>query len=156
MTEIVMYRTPTGSLAPADDVAREFVGQLKVGTPVRVKVARARSLAFHRKAFALFKLAFDTWDPAPGEYRGQPITKNFDRFRKDVTIMAGFYEPVFDAAGRARLVAESLSFSTMTEDRFQQVYRAVLGVVWNRILKGAGYRTEAEVERVVEELLRFE
>ena len=73
-----------------------------------------------------------------------------------MTIMAGFYEPVFDAAGRARLVAESLSFSTMTEDRFQQVYRAVLGVVWNRILKRAGYRTEAEVERVVEELLRFE
>ena len=39
---------------------------------------------------------------------------------------------------------------------FEQVFRAVLTVVWERVLKAAGYATEEEVERVVNELMRFE
>ena len=44
----------------------------------------------------------------------------------------------------------------MTEERFAKVFSAVLGVVWTNILQQAGYKTEAEVERVVNELIRFE
>ena len=55
-----------------------------------------------------------------------------------------------------RLEAESLSFASMDEDRFEQVYRAVLAVVWNRVLRAKGYASEEEVERIVNRLLEFE
>ena len=44
----------------------------------------------------------------------------------------------------------------MSEERFETVFRAVLTVVWNRELKAAGYASEEEVERVVNELMRFD
>jgi hypothetical protein len=108
--------------------------------------------------FALFKLAFDAWEPEgeENEYKGQPIAKDFDRFRKDITILAGFFHPVFNVRGETRLEAESLSFGSMSESRFGEVFKAVLNVVWERVLKRQVYQDEAHVERIIEELLRFE
>ena len=35
-----------------------------------------RNVKFHRKAFSLFKLAFDVWEPVtPLEYKGQPVER---------------------------------------------------------------------------------
>jgi hypothetical protein len=61
-----------------------------------------------------------------------------------------------NGSGELRLEAESLSFSSMDDERFEQVFRAVLTVVWDRVLKAAGYASEEEVERVVNELMRFD
>ena len=155
--EALLFRTPSGSLAPADDESRALIETLKIGAPVRAKLARARNLQFHRKVFALFKLAFDSWEPGDTkEYKGRHVEKNFDRFRKDLLILAGFYKATYNIKGDVRLEAESISFASMSEDRFQQVFKAVLNVVWKHVLQQAGYKSEADVERVVEELLRFE
>lgn len=153
----MLVKTPSGALAPADEAARELVGKLKTGQWVRATVRRARNVRFHRKAFALFKLAFDAWEPVtPLEYKGMPVAKDFDRFRKDMTILAGFYKPVFNAHGEIRLEPESLSFSAMDENRFETVFKAVLNAVWDRVLRAAGYASKADVERVINELMRFE
>jgi hypothetical protein len=155
--DMVLVKTPNGALAPADGEARAMIEKLKAGQGVRATLRRARNVRFHRKAFALFKLAFDTWKPVtPLEYQGLPVAKDFDRFRKDMTILAGFYKAVYNARGEVRLEAESLSFASMDEERFEQVYRAVLAVVWNRVLRAAGYASEEDVERVVNELMEFE
>ncbi len=157
MSDIVLVKTLNGALAPADAEASTFIEKLKAGQGVRATVRKARNVKFHRKAFALFKLAFEVWEPVtPLEYKGLPVAKDFDRFRKDMTILAGFYKPVYNVRGELRLEAESLSFSSMDEERFEQVFRAVLTVVWDRVLKAAGYASEEEVERVVNELMRFD
>lgn len=157
MSDMVLVKTPNGALAPADEDARALLDKLKAGQGVRATIRRARNVRFHRKAFALFKLAFDVWEPVePLEYKGVPVAKDFDRFRKDITIMAGFYKAVYNARGELRLEADSLSFASMDEDRFEQVFRAVLTVVWNRVMRHAGYESPEDVERVVNELMRFE
>lgn len=157
MTDLVLIKTPNGALAPADDDARAQIDKLKAGEGVRITMHRTRKLKFHRKGFALFKLAFDVWEPiTPLEYRGLPVAKDFDRFRKDMTILAGFYKPVYNVRGDLRLEAESLSFASMDETRFEKVYRALLTVIWNRVLRSVGYASEAEVERVIDELMRFD
>lgn len=157
MTDMVLVKTPGGALVPVDDEARAVIEKIKTGQGVRATIRRTRSVQFHRKAFALFKLAFDVWEPVtPLEYQGLPVAKDFDRFRKDMTILAGFYKAVYNARGEVRLEAESLSFATMDEERFCQVFRAVLSVVWNRVLKAVGYVSEEEVERVINELMRFD
>lgn len=155
--DIMLVKTPAGALAPVDGDARELIERLKAGQGVRATIRRARNIRFHRKAMALFRLAFDVWEPmTPLEYKGLPVAKDFERFRKDMVILAGFYKPVYNARGELRLEAESLSFSAMGEDRFEQVFRAVLNVVWSRVLRAAGYASTEDVEEVIEELLRFD
>jgi hypothetical protein len=157
VTDLVLIKTPNGALAPADEESRALIGRLKSGQGVRATIRRARNVRFHRLAFALFKLAFDAWEPmTPLEYQGHPVSKDFDRFRKDMTILAGFYRAVYNARGEVRLEAESLSFASMDEDRFEKVFRAVLSAVWNRVLRAKGYASEADVERVLAEFMRFE
>jgi len=155
--DLVLVKTPAGALAPADEDARAVVGKLKAGQGVRATLRRVRNVKFHNKAFALFKLAFDVWEPmTPLEYKGLPVAKDFERFRKDITILAGFYKSVYNVRGEVRLEAESLSFAAMGEERFEAVYRAVLTVVWNRVLRSAGYASPEDVEDVVNELMRFD
>jgi hypothetical protein len=152
-----MLKSPGGALIPASEEAGELLRKLKSGAPVFVEIKRIRNHGFHKKMFALFKLAFDVWEPeTPMDYKGQPVAKDFDRFRRDITILAGFFKAVYNARGEVRLEAESLSFASMTEERFAEVYRAVLTTVWNRVLQNAGYASKEEVDRVLDELLRFE
>lgn len=156
MTELVLTRTPSGSLAPADGPSAEFISKLKIGAGLRGEFKRQRNPKFHRKAFALFNMAFDLWDAPELEYRGQPVAKNFDRFRRDLTILAGHYEAATNLRGEVRLEAKSLSFGSMSEEEFAQVYAGILAVVWDRVLRSKGFGSSADVDRVVEELLRFE
>lgn len=156
MTELVLQKTPSGALAPADAATADFVARLKLGAGLKGDFKRQRNVRFHRKAMALFTIAFDLWDAPQLEYRGQPVAKSFNRFRKDLTILAGHYEAVTNLRGEVRLEAKSLSFSNMDDTEFETVYRDVLNVAWDRVLKGRGYLSAADVDRAVEELLRFE
>jgi hypothetical protein len=156
MSEILMIRNAFGTLVPFDEEAANEIKKIAVGDTVRVTIKRARNIAFHRKMFSLFKLAFDAWDAPRMEYKGQQVSKNFDRFRKDLTILAGHYTSSVNIKGDVRLEAASLSFAKMTDSEFSDVYRSILSVVWSRVMQHAGYKSEEELEKAVEELLRYE
>jgi hypothetical protein len=155
--KIEMIKSPSGSLIPASEDAAEMLRKIKSGSYVSAEVKFARNYKFLKKAFSLFKLAFDVWDPGDTlEYKGAQVQKSFDGFRKDITILSGFYKATYNVRGEVRLEAESLSFASMSEDRFELVYKSVLNVVWKRVMRQAGYGSIEEVDRVVEELLRYE
>lgn len=156
MSELMLTKTPTGALVPADAPSAEFIQRLKIGSGLRGEFKRQRNPRFHRKALALFKLAFDMWDAPELEYRGQPVAKKFDSFRRDLTILAGHYEAVTNLRGEVRLEAKSISFANMDESDFENVYSSILNVVWDRVLKAHGYASAAQVDHIVDELLRFE
>lgn len=156
MTACFFTRTPAGALAPADSASAEWIAKLKVGQGVRGEFTRARNLAQHRRMFALFNFSFDIWDAPELEYQGQPVLKDFDNFRRDITIIAGFYRPVTNFDGETRLDAESLAFHSMSEERFAKVYKAILTVVWERIFRAKAYESPKTVDAIVAELLRFE
>ena len=152
-----VIKSQTGMLSPASEEDACFLRKVKTGAVLSVEIKQTRNYKFLKKAFALFKLAFDVWEPVtPLEYKGLPVAKDFDRFRKDMIILAGFFKAVYNVRGELRLEADSLSFASMDEERFEQVFRAVLTVVWNRVLRAAGYDSEQEVERVINELARFD
>jgi hypothetical protein len=156
MTDLVLTKTPAGSLAPADGPSAEYIQKMKIGAGVRGEFKRQRNPRFHRKAFALFAFAYDLWDAPQLEYKGQPVAKNFDRFRRDLTIIAGHYEAATNLRGEVRLEAKSLSFGSMGEEEFGQVYKSILDVVFDRVLKSKGYTSAHEVDRIVDELARFD
>lgn len=111
---------------------------------------------FHRKYFALLKIAFDLWSetlPAQ-EYHGRSVLPDFDRFRRDVIIMSGFFRPVWNARGELRVEAESIAFGSMTEDRFEKLYSATINVILAKILPGKGL-TEQGLREWAARVLEF-
>lgn len=152
MTEIVLTKLPSGALAPADAQAAEFIAKLKLGGAVKAKVSQPRNYRFHKKLFALLNLAFESWEPEGKEYKGERVAKNFDQFRNDVTVLAGFYDTTVTLKGDVRLVAKSISFANMEQDDFDKLYNAVVNVLLARVLTKY---TRDDLDEVIERLMAF-
>lgn len=156
--KLSLVRVPNG-YAFADAESAKAAEKHRLGESVSATVVKPRSSKFQRKFFALLRLAFDYWEPSagdsPSEYKGVPIEKDFDRFRSDVTILCGFYTPVWNARGELRLEARSISFAEMEPEEFAQLYNTAIGVLMKLVMRAKGF-SEAELERAVDELLRFD
>lgn len=153
-----LVRVPNG-YAYADADSAKAGEKHKLGERVQASVVKPRSNKFQRKFFALLRFAFDYWEPeeggAPTEFRGIPVEKDFDRFRADVTILCGFYTPVWNARGEMRLEAQSIAFSEMEPDDFLRLYNTAIGVLMRLVMRSKGF-TERQLEQAVDELLRFD
>lgn len=139
-------------MIPVDQQALDFLAKLKTGAGVTVEIKRHRNPAFHRKFFALLNLAFDAWEPTVATYKGEPVGKNFDQFRNDVTVLAGHYEMAVNLRGETRLTAKSISFGNMKQDDFEALYSATVNVILAKILTNY---TRDDLDNVVEQVLRF-
>lgn len=150
-----MIKTPRGALVPADAESAEALAKVKVGQGVKVTYTRTRNIKFHRKFFALLKLAYDAWNPPPLMYRGKPIKTTFDQFRRQLTILAGYFEMVqsIQNPDRFQLVAKSISFASMSEDEFEQLYSSVLDVLLDRVFID---QTRGDVENLVNNILAYD
>ncbi|MYM34878.1 DUF1367 family protein [Duganella sp. FT94W] len=153
MSDVLLTKTHAGTLAPADEESAEHIAKLKLGETVSVQMRKKRNMRFHRKYFALLDFAFEQWEPS-GEltYQGMPVAKNKERFRKDLIILAGFYESTVNIRSEVRLEAKSISFAQMDEVEFEQLYNATVDVVLRRILTRY---TRQDLDEVVNQLLRF-
>lgn len=147
---IELARTDDGKLAPASDDARQRINKLAPGEIVLADLRRPRNLGHHRKAMALFRLAFDQWDPEARELGGVPARKSFDVFRKELVIAAGYYETVLGLDGNPRLEALSLRFDAMDQDTFAEVYEAVVAVLTAGIFEGM---TKEQLQRLADRVL---
>lgn len=156
MVKAVFMRAIGNVLVPVDDAAINLVKSLKTGQGVELDAKRKNNAGFHAKLMALMRLAFDVWEPPVKELNGQQITKNFEAFRKDLVVMAGYYDAHYSPDGSVRLEPHSLAFGACEHEKREEVYKAILTVVWERILRHANYRSEAEVETIVNKLLGFE
>lgn len=156
MAELVMIRQPGGALVPATDEDAEALRKIKAGAAVRVDVRQIRNYKFLQKWFTLAKYAFDLWVERvpPKEYKGQPVKPSFDRFRKDLIILAGHYDATFNAKGEIRLEAKSISFASMGEDEFEKLYSDTIDVVLQKILAGTKL-TEEQLRNHVEAVLAY-
>ncbi len=154
--ELLLTKLPNGCLAPADEDAVEWLSKTKTGSAVRAKVSRVRNYPYLQKFHCLVRLAFDIWSETcePMEYRGQPVTPNVDRFRKELIILAGYYTAHYSTNGEVRLEAKSISFANMSEEEFQTVFSRCIDVVLRKILNGRGI-TEEQLRRQVDAVLSY-
>jgi hypothetical protein len=153
---VQLIKTLSGSLMPASEVDAEDLGDYKPGTYINAEITQPRNPEFHKKFFALLKFAFIYWEPIT-EYKGMPVHKDFERFREEITIMAGFRKVVACMrTGKVTYKAESISFAKMDEARFQQVYAAVFDVLWFQVMQHIRGMTRDEVERIVLEMIHFD
>jgi len=153
--EAFFTKMPNASFIPASEDDAELLSKVKVGETVRLTLVRPRNIKFHKKFFALINLAFDYWEP-PKHGEGSawsekmPIERNVERFRKDVTILAGYYDATYRLNGDVRLEAKSISFGSMSEDDFEKLYSKVIDVIINRVCT---QYTEYQLRKQVEDMV---
>lgn len=158
------YKTPQG-LAPGDEQSREWLGKLKSTELVHGRLTRQRNARFHRKYFSLLQYAFDVWKEelavrgAHRIYKGSPVMPSFERFRKDIAILCGYYEPVYTLAGyngeapQCRLEAKSISFANMGEDEFEGLYSKTIDLLLERIASLP--QDKKEIRAIVDNLVAY-
>src|SRR5690606_26998343 len=116
MSDGLLWIKSSTILIPGTDESALWLAKKKNGATIVADVHEMRNGAFFRKWWSLVQYAFDHWSERcePMEYRGMPVLPNFERFRKDVTILSGFYVPVHNIKGELRVEAESLKWAKMT------------------------------------------
>lgn len=146
----------TAGLVPQDEETREWFAKVKLGGLVFARVHQPRNPAFHRKMFALFKYAYDFWsETAPtSTYKGERVLPDFERFRKDITIIAGFHHAVVNLRGEVRMEADSLSFGSMSAEEFEKLYSAVINVLLQRVFIGNTW-SEEQLRSIVDGIVEF-
>lgn len=156
MPAILLIKTPQGSLIPAMESEAEKLKRFKVGATIRADVAQMRNYKHHKKWFSLVTLAFDVWtETVPElEYNGVPVERNFERFRQDLIILAGYYAPVFDVRGQIHLEAKSISFANMSQEEFENLYSKTIDVILQKILPKGRYN-EAQLRESVEQVMGY-
>lgn len=153
--EVFMTKTMSGALVPMDQDEEAFK-RFKSGSVIRCEVKEMRNGAFFRKWWALVKVGFDLWtESIPRcEFKGMEIEPNFSRFRKDVTILSGYYDPVFNVKGEIRMEAKSLKWGSMTEIEFNELYQKTINTILNKIIPSRKI-SEQELQDWANRVLEF-
>jgi len=149
--EAVFIKTLNG-LIPANPPTEEWLHKVKIGRMVRGKFTQIRNSAFHRKYFALVNMAFDNWEPGEIDSKYGVPEKNFERFRHDLTILAGFYDVTIRLDGSTRIEPKSISFAKMDQDEFEKVYSKTIDVLIKHVYSKL---SKDEINTMVERYLEF-
>ena len=129
--ELLLYNTPSG-LKPCYDEDYDEKKKLEIGKTYKAKITLVRNAKFHRKYFALIRLAW--------EYQNERTVAHFrndvELFRKTVEIAAGHCEPVFNIELKSWVdIPKSIAFDKMDEAEFQDLYERVKDVLFTIFLK---------------------
>tara|TARA_R110000822_G_C15338773_1_gene495912 strand:- start:28503 stop:28955 length:453 start_codon:yes stop_codon:yes gene_type:complete len=148
---INMVHMGGGVFKPLTQQDEEVLKRFKFGDVMTINPVKARNPKFLSKFFAMLNVGYDAFEPVT-EYKGQPVQKNFDKFRDDVTILAGYYDITVGMKGEPIAVAKSISFGKMKEEEFEKLYSSVANVILTRILTNY---TKDDLDNVVNNVLGF-
>lgn len=144
----------TGGFKPLGSDDSELMKKIPLGSVIEGEFSKKRNPLFHRKFFALLNIGYEYWNPPEADWRGFKAVKNFDVFREQVTILAGFREVTYNLDGSVKVKAKSISFASMDDLEFEEVYSKVLDVIWNKIMSTV-FDDKRAFENAVNQLMNF-
>ncbi len=161
--ELVRGNEARPLLLPVSANDEEFIYRLKPGQMISAEVRKARNGLFHRKFMKLCSIAYGVFEELPqpsvriaGSHQWVTPLPNFNEFRYWAMVKAGFYEVIGYPDGQVRVRARSVSFRSMEQADFEQVYSAVLDVFLQFVLDpGRGWSRE-KVNQQVEQFIHFD
>lgn len=155
MPNLTLIKNIGGFLSPGDQATADFVFHLKTGQAIHGDFKKVRNYQLLKKFFVLLNFLYEHWEPGifqDPKWKGLKPQKSFLRFRKDIIVLAGFFDATYRINGSVRIEAKSISFSNMSEEEFEELYSRVIDVGLKHILPN--YK-KTELEKVVDELLAF-
>ncbi len=134
--EIQMVKQPGGLFVPAFDTDVERLEKFKTGSVYPVEVKLTRNPDFHRKVFKFFQFCFEHWAADKTDERFKTSAAQFDTFRKNLTVLAGYKEVTFTIDGRMRVEPKSLAFANMEQAEFEECYSALINAALAHVFGG--------------------
>ncbi len=126
------------------------IDKLKTGCAYPFDVKKSRNPHFHGKVFAFLSFCFSHWCGDGTRMEHMDYSTQFDEFRKDLTIQAGYYNSVWNLSGTEfRFVAKSLSYGSMSQEEFEGFYSALINVAMKTIF------TDCDNEATYNRLIAF-
>jgi hypothetical protein len=127
--KIKLCRSPFG-LSGAYDDDREAIKRLKHDEIYEVDIKLQRNPAFHRKYFALFRVAWEYQNEDTQSWFG-----SMDAWRKAVEVAAGHCEKAYSLTLNDWVeIPKSIAFDKMKEEEFQDLYERVKHVLFTIFL----------------------
>jgi hypothetical protein len=119
--KITLIKTLGNNFKVAYNSDYEIAKKIPVNEPIEYEWKKKRNYKFHKKFFALIDLV----------YENQEQFNNKELLRKQLTIKAGFYDTFFDIDGVEQREAHSISFASMDENEFQELYARFIDAVFD-------------------------
>lgn len=132
--ELYLVKQGDNTFKVAHDSDYEKLKKIKIGKSVLCKITQPRNIKFHNKFFALINMI----------YQNQEHYNNIEHLRKDLIKSAGFYEEHISIYGEVIQEAKSISFGSMDEAEFKDLYDRVL----DEIVKHFNFEKELILENV--------
>lgn len=105
--------------------------KLRLGETYQVEVTNPRNVGFHKKFFAMLNVG----------HENTSLDMPFDTYRKYMIVKAGFFTAYQTPKG-IYYDPNSISFASMSQDEFEEVYSRVL----DKVIEDVGLERE-DVER---------
>lgn len=116
--KIALVRTLSG-FKTAYESDFELAKKIKIGEVYEYEYKKPRNYRFLKKFFALVNMVFEN----------QEQYTNVEHLRKDLIIESGNYDLRYDLHGVEIREAKSISFASMSETEFSELYNSVVDVV---------------------------
>lgn len=117
--KLTLVKNLNNTFSIAHNSDYEKAKKLKAGVQFECTVIKKRNYEFHKKYFALLNMLFEN----------QEVYNNIDHLRKDLTVEAGFYEVRYNIKGEEIKEAKSVSFGSMKEEEFSDLYSKTLDAI---------------------------
>ncbi|WP_228064884.1 DUF1367 family protein [Muribacter muris] len=136
MAKFQMMKLAGGTFVPAMEMEADALQKFRNGEQYEVEIKQVRNPAFHRKVFAFFNFCFEHWSADKTQWKYFDERKQFETFRKNLTVLAGYKEVTYKLDGSLRVEAQSLSYGNMEQDEFEQCYKALINAALRTVFKG--------------------
>jgi hypothetical protein len=134
--QIDLVKHPGGVFSPVNDSDIERLQRFRNGETYTADIKLTRNPKFHRKVMAFFGFCFEHWCAERAGLGSADETTQFNRFRKDLTILAGFYDTVTNIRGEVRAEAKSLSYAQMEQEEFERCYSSLINAAIKHVFAG--------------------
>jgi hypothetical protein len=150
-------KMPGGILVPDNDETAAYLQKIKTGAVISGEFVQPRNYKFLQKTMCLFQHCFDVFseqmEESHMEYKGQKAEPSLDRFRHDLTILAGHYDVTYDINGVVRLEAKSLSYGKCSEQEAERIYNDVINAALKQVFRMS--MTEDELKKTIDQILGY-
>ena len=131
-----MIKSSGGAFVPLDDMQAEALKKFRNGEQYEIEIKLSRNPQFHRKVFAFFKFCFEHWSADKTEWQFQDEQAQFDTFRKNLTVLAGYFDKTYTIKGDVRIEPKSLAYGNMEQSEFERCYNSLINAAMKHIFKG--------------------
>ncbi|OVZ99025.1 hypothetical protein CBW53_03000 [Yersinia frederiksenii] len=130
-----MIKNAGGIFVPVFEHDLPRLTRFKNGSQYTLELKITRNPDFHKKVFAFFKFCFEHWSADNTDLQFMDESEQFNSFRKNLTVLAGYKIVTYTIDRRMRVEAQSLAFANMKQEEFERCYTALINAASKHIFK---------------------